>query len=230
MINTIEIRAPRDWRAVVDQMGRVEKLVHLAHRRDTGYIEEMRAVLVKQIKYVYETTIRMEVMDLGCPDPGRIVIGGGPALQAINERAKESSKGIANTYNYDLAMAIRAIRQDTPTANRNTYVARLRGWESARAVHKNRQIGLAENGWAIDYAKTEFYRMNDIPHQAEVYPHPSVCPICAALIAQNPWPSIEEAHRASDYPVHVGCPHHLRILPDARPTPAQCADLWKGDI
>lgn len=223
-----EHKARRNWRPLVDQMTDVQRKVHLAARGVEDDEKVWRARIFADVRGEYEHTIREEVKALGCLDPGRVVLQNGPELKALATRAQQSAKSIVNTYNYDLARAILAIGAQTPRANRYTYFARLDTWEKARAERKDQQITDVEVGWAINRAKESFHANNAILARAEVWPYPTVCPVCAEYVAGNPYSSMDELYRRCELPAHVGCPHHGRPLLDRKLTREECAGLWIG--
>ena len=219
----------RNWQAVVAGMTKVQKLVHLAYRRTDEDVAICRNEIFAILRDSYSMTIRAEIIGLGCADPGNVTPRSGPELKDMADRAKESAESIVNTFNYDLAMEILRIAEDTPTANRNTYASRLYEWESARNIEKRMQIDSTETGWAINLAKEAFYTYNgEIPAQAEVVPKDTKCPICAEYVAGNPYGSMDELYRKCELPAHPHCPHHGQAITGAPLTRDQCRQLWRG--
>ena len=221
--------ARRRWQPLFNSMTRVQKLVHLAYRRDSTYIREMGDSLFHRLRDAYQETLRREAIAIGCPDPGPVWVNEGPGLSALRQRADWAAESVANTYNYDLAVEIHHIRQETPTANRNVYAFRLLQWETERARWKNPQISLTETFWAINYAKEEFHRFNVIDvSYAEIRPFNTVCPICAELVSANPYPSVAAIFVETLLPVHANCPHYAHAVVGTKPTTMECKDLWLG--
>lgn len=218
-----------DWRSVVDGMTDIQKKVHLSMRHTDDDTRVWRETLMKQVRDNYAETIRQEVIGMGCPDPGRVYVRESAELREIAAHVGEVARGIVNTYNYDLAHAIRRIGEETPTANRNVYASRLWAWEAARDDRKNAQIGETETGWAVNMAKQAFHAHNaEIPARAEVRPYPSVCPVCQEYIRGNPYSSMDALYRKCNLPAHIGCPHHAVALTDRKPTREECRGLWTG--
>lgn len=222
-------KARRNWRAEVDQMTDVQRLVHLAAREVADDERAWRNRIFADVRGEYESALRHEVQAVGCLDPGRVVLQEGAELKAVAERAAESARSIVNTFNYDLARAIRQIGQEAPRANRYVYEHRLSVWQAERKEGKDQQITDAELGWAVNRAKEAFHQYNaEIAARAEVVPYPTACPVCAEYVAGNPYGSMDELYRRCVLPAHIGCPHHGRPLLDRKLTREECAGLWIG--
>jgi hypothetical protein len=222
------LKERRNWRPLVDQMSNVQVWVHLSLRYGIDDEEDRAKLLFSQSRRDYESAIREEVKGLGCMDPGRVILQEGTELKELSDRAKWAASSIANTYNYDLAQAILQVGRDAPRANRNVYYYRLSQWEQARAERKEPQINKTETAWAMNRAKEAFHKYNAILARAEVWPYPTVCPVCAEYVAANPYSSMDELYRRCELPAHVGCPHHGRPLLDRKLTREECAGLWTG--
>jgi hypothetical protein len=218
-----------DWRELLDEMSDVEKLVHLAHRWTADDEELWADRLFRNNRKTYTDALDEEAAAWGCyPPPASLTRG--PILKAIREEADESGRSIVGTFNYDLALAIRRIRRETPTANRHVYAYRLRAWMQERARWKKPQIGMIETFKTVNRAQDDFYRFNDLPQEgAEVVPFSTVCEICAEYVAGNPYRSMQELLRRCRLPAHHNCPHYGRVIPARRLTRQECRELWMGE-
>lgn len=222
------LKERRNWRAVVDQMTDVQKLAHLAGRWIEDDVDTWRKRIFASGRAVYEETIREEVKALGCMDPGRVILQEGAEVKELSSRAQWAAESIVNTYNYDLAQQILQIAKDAPRANRHVYGSRIWTWHEARKPQKAQQVQMVEQAWAMNRAKEAFHQYNAILAQAEVFPYPTVCPVCAEYVAGNPYSSMDELYRRCELPRHAGCPHHGRPLLDRKLTREECAGLWIG--
>lgn len=203
----------------------VQKLVHLAYRRDSVDIEQRRAQLLRVAQRAYESELTAMAARVGCPDRrGRV--GAWPTLTMLNDQALTWAEGIANTYNYDVAIAIIGIGQANPRANRHTYAAGLREWEAARQDWKEPQIQEYTNNWARARAQEDFKRYNGTLGTAELVPKSAVCPICAGIIARGKIPLREALNDSPPY--HANCPHSWLVNADRVPR-EQCPLLWMGE-
>ena len=57
---------PRDWQSVVGGMTEVQKLVHLAMRRDAVDEDGIRADLLKVRRRAYESELTIQARRVGC--------------------------------------------------------------------------------------------------------------------------------------------------------------------
>jgi hypothetical protein len=224
-------RGEEDWRKLVDEMSDVQKLVHLAYRKTADDEEEWADDIFKNNRKTYTDTLDEEAAAWGChPPPASLTRG--PILKAIHDEADESGRSIVGTFNYDLALEIRRIGRETPTANRHVYAYRLRTWVQERDRWKLPQITTIETFKTVNRAQDDFYRFNDLPQEgAEVVPYvtPNMCPICAEYVAGNPYPSMQELLRQCQLPAHPHCPHYGRVIPARRLTRQECRELWLGE-
>jgi len=216
---------PRDWRGIVAGLTDVQKLVHLAMRMDSTDEEAIRGTLLRERRRAYEGELTLQARRIGC---GRQMarLGNGPILSALNDMSKEDARSIVATYNYDLAFAIRAIGQETPTANRHTYAKRLQGWEAKRASWKNTQIAEYTENSARSRAQQDFYQYNHPQGVAVLLPKEGVCPVCKGWIKRGR----VDARVAQQHPppYHPNCPHvwdfNWKKFSDR-----QCENLWMGE-
>lgn len=209
--------------AAVAQLSNVGKLIHLAFRYDAVMEAQISALLFKVVRQNYEAELTRQAAAVGCTRKG--LLGEGRELSALRQYANESAASIVRTYNFDLAKAIQAIRQMNPRANRAYYTKQLFLWESARASWKDKQISLMTVQTATQSAKVDFIQYNLLEGQAYLLPKTAAEPICAGLVAGNPYPL--EVVGSTLIPAHVNCVHYF--LPKYKKIPkAQCADLWLG--
>ena len=203
----------RNWQAMVDVLPDVGKLVHLAMRQDSYDVDRLRGELVRQRRRYYETELTAQAQRIGCKGQvGRL--SNGAILSEMNDQSKEEAAGIINTYNADLAAAIRYIRAEIPTANRYTYAKRLGEWEQNRAAWKNNQIQQYTETSARSKAQRDFYQNNNAFGYAELVPKKAVCPVCQGWIERGQVPvNVAISHPP---PYHPNCcpPDTMIVLPD----------------
>ncbi|MCX7937951.1 MAG: hypothetical protein N2545_00745 [Thermoflexales bacterium] len=146
-------------------------------------------------------------------------------MSELNDMCREDAASIVNTYNYDLAAAIKAIGDQTPRANRNTYVKRLMDWDAKRSAWKLPQIALYTENSARAKAQQDFYRFNAVFGVAMLLPKQAQCPVCQGWIKRGEV-SLREAE-AHPPPYHVNCPHYWHTKPERVPR-HECPMLWMG--
>lgn len=216
---------PRDWRAVVDGMTDVQKLVHLAARWDAFDEEATRGSLLRAMRRHYDDELTIQAGRIGCPGR-RGQVRNGPILTELNNVCIGHAASIVNTYNYDLAIAIRHIGVETPTANRHVYASRLQAWEAARAKWKGPQIEMMTDGFARSKAQQDFYDYNGHGGTATLEPRIAVCPICQGWIDRGEVPLRVAENEPPPY--HVACPHIWVTRPDQW-AKENCPLLWMGE-
>jgi len=186
--------------AIIDGLSDVGRLTHLAHRVTEDDVTERADILFRHNKRVAEESLLREMQSLGY-SVTHIQITDPVVLREIRERADWSALKIGQTYNYDLAKAVRGIIEDTPTANRWVIAHRLGIWESARNDWKEDQIGTTETYWSRHHAIMEFYRLNNIEVRAW-FGHSLICEQCQEIAAGNPY-TLEQAEAIGLH--HVNC-------------------------
>ena len=216
---------PLDWRARVDELTDVQRLVHLAARLDSVSVEEWRGNLLGQMRRCYEAELTAMAARVGCP--GRQArLNNGPILSELNDQAAEWAAGICNTYNYDLAAALHNIGVETPRANRNTYVKRLQAWDQQREKTKSVDIAAYTEGWTRSKAQADFRAMNGTMGTARLVPTEAVCPVCLGLVARGEIP-LREALK-NPPPFHPRCPHNYEMTLE-QVARDDCPLLWLGE-
>lgn len=216
---------PRDWEALVAELTDVQKLVHLAMRMTPFDADRIRGELlaVRRDAYVDELTIMAS--QVGCPGRrGRL--SGGPSLTELSEASQADGESIVNTYNWDLAVAIDAIHEENPRANRNTYARRLQEWDAKRGEWKAPQIEQYAEGQGRALAQSDFVQFNDALGLAVLEPGAAVCPVCQGWINRGEVPLHEATNNPPPY--HVNCPHVWQITPKRVPQ-SECPNLWMGE-
>jgi hypothetical protein len=217
---------PREWQPVVqgDDFSDVMRLVHLAMRETAVDVEQMRGELLKQRVVAYESELGIQAERVGCPGRrGRLTTG--ESLTLLNDESRADAESIVNTYNADMAIAIQAIRNETPTANRYVYAKRLEEWNDKRAKWKEAQIQQYTTGTARALAQQDFYRYNDQIGVAVLAPKDAVCPVCQGWIRRGEVPLREAMNNPPPY--HVNCPHLWGTKPN-KVAREECPMLWMG--
>jgi len=214
----------RNWQAIVDDLPDLGKLVHLSMRQDPYDVERIKGELLRERRRYYEAELTAQAQRIGCRGQvGRL--GNNTILSELNAISERDATSIVNTYNADLAGAIRYIRAEVPTANRYVYAKRLGEWEQQRAAWKNEQIQQYTEGSARAKAQQDFYQNNSAFGVAVLRPPMAVCPICQGWIDRGEVPlNIAQNHPP---PYHVGCPHGWQVNYE-KITRDQCRYLWMG--
>ena len=215
---------PRNWQAVVDDLPDVGRLVHLSMRQDPYDVDRIRGELLRQRRRYYDAELTDQARRVGCPGQvGRL--GNGAILSELNEMSKRDATSIVNTYNADLAGAIRYIKAETPTANRYVYAKRLGAWEQKRASWKDTQIAQYTKGSARAKAQQDFRQNNNTFGVAVLEPTRAVCPVCQGWVARGIVPLNIALNNPG--PWHPNCPHSWSVRPE-KVSPDQCRYLWMG--
>ena len=216
---------PHNWQAVVDDLSAIGKKVHLSMREDPYAIARVRDELLRDRRRYYEAELTEQAKRVGCP--GQVGhLTNSNILSELDLESARDAASIVNTYNYDLAAAIRYIRAETPTANRYVYAKRLGVWEQGRAEWKNTQIQQYTRGSARAKAQQDFYyHNNNALGIAILIPPVAVCQVCQGWIARGEVPL--NIAQNNPPPYHVNCPHSWSVRPD-RVSADQCRYLWMG--
>lgn len=218
-------KAPREPQDLIDQMSRVQIIVHLAMRWVTDDVERIRSELLRQRRTYYEAELTAQAARAGCLSRrGRL--SEGLELTELNEMSQADAASITNTYNYDLARAILDIGAETPTANRWVYANRLQAWETERAAWKQAVIAQYTELTARSKAQSDFYKYNtNLIGVAILEPRVAVCPVCQGWIDRGEVPL--EIATANPPPYHVQCVHAFSCDPQ-RVAKRECLELWMG--
>jgi len=218
----------RDWHALLEDMSPVMRLVHLAARWDQFDVEQQRGDYLRSMRAAYNDEISIQARNVGCGDQTGRMREGSPALPQLRAAAERHAESVVNTHNYDLAVAIIGIRQETPSANRNTYVSRLSAWNERRNAWKTPQIANMVDGEARAFAQQDFTENNRLRDRgtARLEPRTAVCPICQGWIDRGDVPlRVAMAHPS---PYHPGCPHVFNVRYDQM-SREECELLWLGE-
>lgn len=205
----------------LDTLSNVQRLVHLAVRADSVYTDDLRAELTRTRARAYNDELSIQARRAGCSRQGEMESG--EALSDLNELSKEDAEAFAKAYNNDLAGAIVRIGTDTPSANRNTYAARLREWEGERAEKKAGPLAMWAESSARSLAFEQFHKMNKLEGTAELEPADAVCPVCQGWAARGEVPLKVAANNPPPY--HPNCPHSWQVTPEKID---DCSDVWMG--
>lgn len=205
------------------ELSNVQKLVRLAMKYDSVQTNAVRADLTRARQRAYNDEIGIQARRAGCTRSGTLT--GGPALSELDQMSKADAEAFTEAYNSDLTAAIFQIGQDTPSANRNTYAARLRTWEGQRAESKAGTLA----GWVESSARSlgfeQFHKNNKLEGSAHLEPGTAVCPVCQGWIARGEV-SLKVASN-SPPPYHQRCPHFWQVAPE-KVAPGECDSLWVG--
>lgn len=215
---------PKNWQARVDELSNVGRLVHLAARFDSVDEEQVRAGLLGIRRKAFEDELKIQARRAGCGDRAPRLLDEG-LLTELSETSQRDAASIVNTYNFDLAVQIQAIRNETPTANRHVYANRLATWETRRSQWKAPQIAEFTENTARSKAQAEFVRKNALTGTARLEPRTAAEPICQGWINRGNVPL--EVAMNNPPPYHGGCPHLFAVTYDKASVP-ECGELWLG--
>lgn len=208
---------------ITDDFSEVMDLVY--GRLRWGSVEQSRfeTQIYQMMVGEVEAQIEEELAVIGCSRSADLT---NPViLNNIRQTAQRDALSIVETYNRDLAYAIRAIRTETATANRSVFVKRVGDWAEAREGWKNDQIANMAIMGAQNYAVKEFVRRNKVTAQAFVSgPRPAAEEECQALIDGEPY---DANNLPAEFPLHQGCVHgwELRNVE----VPMDCEEVWAGE-
>ena len=216
---------PRNWQDLVSGLSDVNKLVHLSMRQDSADTENIRSSLVKARRREYESELNSLAKSAGCSRSA--MVSEGETLNEINDLSKQQADSMVNTYNYDLGIALIAIRTETPTANRHTYARRLAEWDKNRAVWKNAQVATDTVLNSKSLAQRDFMRFNtNVESTATLAgPNPAAEPICQGWLDRGKVPAQTAINNPS--PFHANCPHPWEFTPK-KLDKGECDSLWMG--
>ena len=224
VLETDETIKLRPWKARVETLTDVQKMVHLAMRKDIVDEEDLKTALTKQRRRAYEDEVTIQLERLGCQKTGRL--SAGPALTELSELSRVDAQSIIATYNDDLAKTITGIADKNPRANRHTYAKNLKTWDTTRATEKSKQIAQFTDSSARSVALKDFYTFNDVQGFAVLAPTTAQCPVCAGWIARGEVPMQEATNNAPPY--HPNCNHYFITVPAQKADKEGCAELWTG--
>lgn len=214
----------RNWHEQFDEMTRVQKLVHLAKRYAIDEIATVKAALMRLQRRAYEAEITIQAQHAGCDRQGHLT--NEFIMSDLELSARDNSEDIANTYNYDLAIAIQKLSHQNPRGNRHYYAFHLGVWEVARDEWKVKQIQQFESNTARALAMKHFSQRNrDIMGTAKLVPKKAVCPICIGWVERGVVPLRVAVNNPPPY--HVNCPHRWHTVLDKIPAEL-CRELWIG--
>jgi len=219
---------PRDWHALLENMSPVMRLVHLAARWDQFDVEQQRGEYLRSMRAAYNDELNIQARRVGCGNQVGRMREGSPALPQLRAAAERHAESIVNTYNYDLAVAIQHIRQETPTANRYTYASRLSAWNERRGAWKTPQIANMLDGEARIMAQQDFTEQNRLRNRgtARLEPRTAVCPICQGWIDRGDVPIYVAMANPGLW--HPGCDHKWTFFYD-KLSSEDCQVLWMGE-
>ena len=187
-------------------------------------IASLEADLLRQATYQYNVTIAQQLALGGCNQASN---GPDPQSQRwLEDFARDTAKGITNTYQNDLTKKVRQLKAAAPRGNRYYYLRGLETWEKERTSKKAPTIALNTMADARAYAQDRFIRENGLTKQryAPVGP-PPVCKICVRIFAKGPLPWEECQKKINFVPAHSRCPHTRAALV---PKKLDCSTVWRG--
>lgn len=215
----------RDWRAAVNNLSDVGRLVHLAGRMDGVDEEQIRTELLRIRRTSYESELSIQAGRVGCPGRSGMLTAG-PSLSALNEMSVRDAGSMVNTYNYTLATRIQAVRDETPTANRHVYAYRISGFMNAKVTDKSSVSAGYADSTARSMAQQDFYSFNSASMgTAQLEPRAAVCPICRGW--SNRGEVLMPVALNNPPPYHPRCPHFWRTNPQ-KVARDECPNLWMG--
>lgn len=210
---------------ITDTFSEVMSLVYSRLRWGAVEASRFEAAIYQMMVDELTAQIGEELAVIGCSRAKSVNLTNPTILANVRETAKRDAVSIVDTYNRDLAYAVRAIRTETPTANRNVFIKRIDEWARAREAWKNNQIALNAISGAKNYAIKEFVRQNGIQPKWYVDgPNPAAEPECQELIDNGPY---DGPTPPRDLPLHRNCPHVWRVgYGDYEPN---CQEVWAGE-
>jgi len=152
--------AARQWEPIVesDEFSNVMRMVHLAMRMDSYDESRISNQVLTEKRDAYVEQLTAMAKAAGCSKTGSLRPG--IVQKEMVAESDTDADSIVNTYNYDLANAIKAIRAAVPSANRHVYAKRLQEWDTERSKWKSLQISLWDTGKWSARAFAEFMDKN----------------------------------------------------------------------
>lgn len=209
------------WQEIVsaDDFTPVMILIHETIRMNEVDIKVLATQLFEARKTEFDDSVSDYLGQMGKGGSGDLTDK--KHLAKIRLQSELDASRIAATYNSDLAVSIKNIKNSTPRANRYTYASGLRAWEAERRTWKITQIALNTIMTARDDALKTFSEKNDLAPDVELFPRKAAEPICTGWINRGVLPY--DIAKSNNSPFHVGCLHFWR--PIFSPTDK---DLWTG--
>lgn len=222
-------RTEQEWQEVLGDFDSFQYQVFEAAQRTDDDTEILAARLFDIAIWIYAQTLITQAAIFGVY-VSQVSLTNPELLALIEQQIWESASSIVNTYNYDLAHAIQNLAEIYIDLDAWVYAQQLfgpNGWWDERRKWKDSQIGVTETWRQINQAIGGFYQRNPaLPiAYAEVVPYAAVCPDCDALVMGNPYPPERIVGLANMLPLHINCPHYVRVVPSGR---AQ-GPLWLGE-
>jgi poly-D-alanine transfer protein DltD len=217
----------KTWKQEVRTLSDVQKLVHLAMRYDSKTAYAIEKALVQARRTEIESTIREMLAEAGCNASQVTAKLKTPAItKEIRRQSRRDARSIARTYNYHLAREIKRIAKEEPKANRHTYAAKLRSWESGRATWKDNEIAANTRLTARTIAQKVFIKNNKARGRAYLAgPDPAAEEICQGWLNRG-YVKASVAQR-NPSPFHIKCIHYW-IMEVAIRKSLDCEDMWNG--
>jgi len=215
----------KTWQQEAKELSDVQKLVHLAMRYDSTRVKEIEKALVEARRAEVEQTIQEMLFEAGC-DSTQAKLKTPAITKEIRRQSRADAKSIARTYNYHLAREIKRIAKDEPRANRHTYAARLRQWETGRAEWKDMEIAGNTRLTARTLAQKNFIKNNKARGQAYLAgPDPAAEEICQGWLNRGYVPASVADRNPS--PFHPRCFHYW-VFEISTKAGLDCEDMWSG--
>lgn len=203
-------------------MSKLLQILMLLFSMQDDDITALSAKVLDQRKQVWIDTLNEQARRYGCnrasANPPRK-----NNLRDLKRMSDKDAKGIARTYNRDLERELKRLYAANPRGNRNYYYKNVNAWITRRNVWKSVQIALMTEGQTREYAKSEFYRNNDLRGRYIFVGPPPVCDDCARLFAMGQ--VSETVVGRYPNPQHVNCLHAWQLVTGQR---VDCRDVWVG--
>lgn len=194
-----------------------------AYKMDENDIVSLYQQIERQLTVTYRQVIQGQLTLYSCQ---RTVTGpDDKSLKWIQEKARQDSEGIANTYERELTNRIQRIRSQNKRANRFHYIRELDAWLATRTPRKAQSIGLNTMTAAREYAKDRFITENNIGGKYVLVGPPPVCKDCIRIKGYGPMTYKQTRMKNRRLPAHGGCPHTYQAL---TLTKLDCATAWTG--
>lgn len=220
--------ASRQWEPIVADFSDAMKLVHLAMRMDDFDERKIRNQVLEEKRDAYVDELTALAKAVGCNRVGSLRPG--IVQKEMVAESDADADSITNTYNYDLAIAIRNIRATVPTANRHVYAKRLLEWHEERSQWKSLQISLWDTGKWRSRALFEFMVKNTdlVKGSVELLPMGGAEPVCDGWTKKGKMRITNKLLDViANWPPHLNCPHYWQFYP-GKVLEEDCAKLWVG--
>lgn len=197
-------------------------LVGVLYEMQPEEVSALAVHLLAQRERAWQIALAEKARQYGCERTPRAPRDGD--LRELARMSREDAENIAATWNRDAARQLQKLHAADPNQTPDTYARQMALWAQQRATWKLPQIALQTEQTARAYAQERFRQENEVHDVPYVFTGPP--PVCAECVGHFAAGVVRLSYvREHPAPVHIGCPHEWRELPDRA---LSCAEMWLG--